>query len=183
MDGRRPDCRGRRLQGVVRSRLHRTRGRAAKDLPHRLEAVVRRRPAAGARRDDRVGRLPGRLRDPVLGKHRVQTSARYKPEAAHAHRSREPIGHRDTTANSLGSPPPSRVQRAQPPPLRQTVPRNRSHLRSPCPRPTRLLLPDTWRRLGSPADTTGLAANEKFAACDRRRVCIGVRRLQAQPTP
>ena len=65
VDRRRPRRPGRGLAGVVRPALHRAGGRAADGLPHRLADRARRRPAARARRHDRVGRAAGRLRDAV----------------------------------------------------------------------------------------------------------------------
>ena len=56
-------------------------GEPPMSLPDRLADRARRRPAARARRHRRLGRRPGRLRQPVRALHRVQAPARHEPAA------------------------------------------------------------------------------------------------------
>ena len=92
VDRRGPGRPDRRLAGVVRAPLHRAGRRAADGVPHRLADRARRRPAARARRHDRVGGAAGRLRDAVRPECGVQARARDQPARPPTRRQRAAVG-------------------------------------------------------------------------------------------
>jgi len=101
LDGGGAGARDRRIARGARAPLQRARRRAADGVPHRLPHRARGRPPARARRNGRLGRTAGRLREPVRPQHRLQAAARGEPAPA-------PRG-RDGPAATVGEEPSARL--------------------------------------------------------------------------